>query len=385
MPGLSKRCGGRILAALAATLFASATSRSLADEPASQPAEQAADDRYSANDISALRAEVRSLRAEVSRLQESFGSRPTRRKSLQISLRHHPNPGYESRRTQTLARTYSVADLVFAVPDQAAAQADSLAGHADAGTQTDFASLEELITSNIEPKSWKQAGGQGTIERFPRNLSLVITQTAEIHEQIADLFEQLRRAAELQVSLRCYLITLPAKASLNIELPAAGTKRMPAHESSAIVEQAQADKQTSLFSLPTVTIWPAQVANFKWSPAESQEAEALIHAAVAADRRSARLSVAVNASDAMDALRSSTSLDVPDGETLIVDITDRLRPPAQGERLSLAARLRAAGAGTVVSSENAVRTLLLVTPVIIAPEEEEALLKVVERAVPASR
>jgi hypothetical protein len=176
--------------------------------------------------------------------------------------------------------------------------------------------------------------------------------------------------------LRCQVITLPADARVGIALPPSGAKQMTADEARALVDQAQADRRTSVFALPTVTIWPAQVANFKWSPAESQEAEALIHTAVASDRRAARLSVAINASDAIDALRSSKSLDVPNGETLVIDITDRLRPAPRGSQLSLAARLRGAGSTTAVSSdENAVRTLLFVTPLIIAPEEEETLLK----------
>jgi hypothetical protein len=332
-------------------------------------------------DLAALRDEVRRLRYEVARLSELLGALPSSQPRQATAVLSRYDAPLRQAQSRTIARTYNVADLVVnpsaaAVANTGPAEHNKPAGHA----KTDFASLEELVTSTIEPKSWQQSRGEGTIQRFPRNLSLVITQTAEVHERIADLFDQLRRVNALQVSLRCQVITLPAEARVGIALPPSGAKQITADEARALVDQAQADRRTSVFALPTVTIWPAQVANFKWSPAESHEAEALIHTVVASDRRSARLSVAVNASDAIDALRSSKSLDVPDGDTLVVDITDRLRPAPRGSQLSLAARLRAAGSTVACSSnEKAIKTLLLVTPQMIAPEEGEALLNVSER------
>ena len=61
------------------------------------------------------------------------------------------------------------------------------------GQQADFDSLIELITSTIQPTTWDEVGGPGSIAEFATNLSLVISQTQEVHEQIADLLEQLRR------------------------------------------------------------------------------------------------------------------------------------------------------------------------------------------------
>src|SRR5690606_17962822 len=42
----------------------------------------------------------------------------------------------------------------------------------------------------------------------PGNLSLVISQTQEVHEQISDLLEQLRRLQDLQVTIEVRFITL---------------------------------------------------------------------------------------------------------------------------------------------------------------------------------
>ena len=76
------------------------------------------------------------------------------------------------------------------------------------GQQADFDSLMELITSTIQPTSWDEVGGPGSIAEFATNLSLVISQTQEVHEQIVDLLEQLRRLQDLQVTIEVRFITL---------------------------------------------------------------------------------------------------------------------------------------------------------------------------------
>jgi general secretion pathway protein D len=72
----------------------------------------------------------------------------------------------------------------------------------------DFDTLINLITTTIRPESWEAIGGPGSIEGFPTNLSLVISQTQEVHEQIADLLDQLRRLQDLQVTIEVRFITL---------------------------------------------------------------------------------------------------------------------------------------------------------------------------------
>ncbi|MBS0211419.1 MAG: hypothetical protein JSS27_20960 [Planctomycetes bacterium] len=76
------------------------------------------------------------------------------------------------------------------------------------GVQPDFDSLMELITQTIAPQSWTEVGGAGAIKEFPTNLSLVISQTQEVHEQIAELLEQLRRLQDLQVTIEVRFINL---------------------------------------------------------------------------------------------------------------------------------------------------------------------------------
>ncbi|MEQ8788577.1 MAG: hypothetical protein RIC55_19865 [Pirellulaceae bacterium] len=90
------------------------------------------------------------------------------------------------------------------VPQQLGAGPGGLGG----GARADFDSLIELITTTISPDSWDEVGGPGSISGFETNLSLVVSQTQEVHDQLADLLEQLRRLQDLQVTIEVRFITL---------------------------------------------------------------------------------------------------------------------------------------------------------------------------------
>lgn len=81
-------------------------------------------------------------------------------------------------------------------------------GAAGGAAFADFDSLIQLITSTIQPTTWDEVGGPGSIKEFPTNLSLVVSQTQDVHEEIVDLLEQLRRMQDLQVTIEVRFITL---------------------------------------------------------------------------------------------------------------------------------------------------------------------------------
>ncbi|MFM7112844.1 MAG: type II secretion system protein GspD, partial [Planctomycetota bacterium] len=75
------------------------------------------------------------------------------------------------------------------------------------GTTTEEA-LIRIITSTIEPQSWSSVGGAGTIEYHPLTMSLVVNQTPNIQEQVADLLNNLRRLLDQEVALEIKLISI---------------------------------------------------------------------------------------------------------------------------------------------------------------------------------
>jgi general secretion pathway protein D len=76
------------------------------------------------------------------------------------------------------------------------------------GGQQNFQPLIDLIQSTVAQETWDATGGPGAIRPFETNLSLVVSQTQEVHEEIADLLEQLRRLQDLQVTIEVRFITL---------------------------------------------------------------------------------------------------------------------------------------------------------------------------------
>ncbi|MBI2823352.1 MAG: hypothetical protein HYX69_01530 [Planctomycetia bacterium] len=76
------------------------------------------------------------------------------------------------------------------------------------GARADFDSLIDLITSTIHPDSWDENSGPGTVSPYQNNLSLVISQKQEVHDEIAELLAQLRRLHDLQVTIEVRFITL---------------------------------------------------------------------------------------------------------------------------------------------------------------------------------
>ncbi len=81
-------------------------------------------------------------------------------------------------------------------------------GSPGGGSLVDFDTLINLITTTIAPDTWEDNGGTGTIAGFPTNLTLVVSNTQEVHDQIVDLLEQLRRLQDLQITIEVRFITL---------------------------------------------------------------------------------------------------------------------------------------------------------------------------------
>jgi general secretion pathway protein D len=76
------------------------------------------------------------------------------------------------------------------------------------GNMANFQPLMELITSTVQPTTWDSQGGPGAVRQFDTSLSLVVSQTQEVHEEIENLLKQLRRLQDLQVTIEVRFITL---------------------------------------------------------------------------------------------------------------------------------------------------------------------------------
>ena len=70
-----------------------------------------------------------------------------------------------------------------------------------------------LIQTTVVPDTWEALGGPSTMSPYTQNLSLVISTTSEVHDQITELLESLRRLQNLQVTIEVRFITLSDQAA----------------------------------------------------------------------------------------------------------------------------------------------------------------------------
>ncbi|MCS6976753.1 MAG: hypothetical protein NZM31_07035, partial [Gemmatales bacterium] len=77
-----------------------------------------------------------------------------------------------------------------------------------AATRSMVDTLIQLIQNTIEPASWDTMGGSGHIEYYPIGMSLVVSQTPDIQEQVQLLLDRLRDLQQVQVTVEVRFITL---------------------------------------------------------------------------------------------------------------------------------------------------------------------------------
>jgi general secretion pathway protein D len=73
-------------------------------------------------------------------------------------------------------------------------------------TAADFTELIQLIQNVIEPTSWEEEGP--SIRPYANTLSLIVTNTQDVHDQIQDLLEKLRELNDVQIVVEVRFITL---------------------------------------------------------------------------------------------------------------------------------------------------------------------------------
>lgn len=185
-----------------------------------------------------------------------------------------------------MQRVYQVADLVIPIegcpqpacknpaPVQVAERSPLVAAFKTGVNphQTTVDQLIALIKSTVSPKSWAEAGGNGTIDYFALTMALVINQTTDIQEQVADLLEALRRLQDVQIILEVRLISVGEGVwdRLGLELektkvePQAGTPVTVSHlndkQVCMLMEALQQDRRTCVMTAPKMTMFNGQQA-----------------------------------------------------------------------------------------------------------------------------
>ena len=176
--------------------------------------------------------------------------------------------------------TYSVADLVIPINVEGNHATKS---RVTASLPASFeANLVHAIATGIDPASWAEVGGPGTIRYCKDRMELAVVQTPANHERIADLLALMRRFNALEVALEVRMLTVPDSLFAHLEsdfgihldwiqLPCTGSQRacasektvafISASEDARLTEAFESDRRAHVFCAPKVTVFNGQAAS----------------------------------------------------------------------------------------------------------------------------
>jgi hypothetical protein len=171
---------------LAMALLAAASGRALAGGEQPKTTAKPAPDR------AALEKDLRLLREEVERLQMENA----RLKEMAAQLQQ-----YKMLRDDALQLKKKLQEQIAGekiVPAKLAIHVYSVAGlTTPAGADgREAQSLMRVLVNTIEPKTWKELGGEGTMEYYADGNCLVVRQTAEVQREVQDLLKTLRKVKD---------------------------------------------------------------------------------------------------------------------------------------------------------------------------------------------
>jgi len=150
-------------------------------------------------------------------------------------------------------------------------------------TKTTEDTLMTLVTNTVAPQSWSKSGGEGRVDYFPPAMAMVVTQTADVQEQVSELLDALRRLQDVEVALELRFVTVTDKCferasrELGLEPRVCETAPRAASAKVAFLNDRQVQKfmdvlqdnrQTSVMQAPKLTVFNGTESMFRI--AESQ-------------------------------------------------------------------------------------------------------------------
>ncbi|WP_339732301.1 M56 family metallopeptidase [uncultured Gimesia sp.] len=240
--------------------------------------------------------------------------------------------------------TYPVADLVVPVPRKLSIPA-KMSGPVP---QPRFEPLIELIKQNITPEAWadsKQSGS--TIMPYPNMLSLIVRQTREGHEQLSELLMKLRAVQDKMLQLNMQVIVVDdmqawlkewdlSQSHEDRKLLMQLQAQIPDHsivlnskQVALLKQMSEQEKRVNRLQQTKLTLFNGQSAELnlfgEHPPHEKPQYRYRVQVRPELlQDQNVRLSFAINAKDALDALSQFNAAIIPKGKSVLIDITEHI-------------------------------------------------------------
>ena len=240
--------------------------------------------------------------------------------------------------------TYPIADLIVPIEDHTAfSERKPEKEGREVTKDTLAAALVKRITDSVAKETWDSAGGKATIQYFPIGLALVVHQREDVQQEIARLLADLRRLADVQVSMEVRLIQQASPATvkqirarmdaegqavraINIEKPANVGRFVSVDDKQVhvILEMAQTDRAVHILQAPKLTVFNGQQAGVN-GMIDGAGVRLDVWPVVAVDQKSVRFSLHLeHAANSRKKAEAIGTFAVPANRTLIWHIADDL-------------------------------------------------------------
>lgn len=310
-----------------------------------------------------------------------------------------------------ITKVYQVADLVVPIPHStqlAIGNSHATLHHsrpadnplavsplrATTSPAPQFAQLLALIKATIQPDSWMGPTATSRIEPHASTLSVVVSANEEVHREIGELFNQLRRLQGIQITLEMqafrtkdnlFVRDIAKRTEISgyaVDPQCLRTYAVDSRQRTSLLagrELQQLPKVTQFNGRSLATSLPFDES----SPLGADPRPWLTLVPVAtADHRAVRLRLATGLDDPAELLATATLRTIPQGDSVLVDVTEKVRL-ARASRADSATdspplfRAVVPGVSELVTQQLARQGdehyWLLITPrVVIVPSEEEA-------------
>lgn len=288
-------------------------------------------------------------------------------------------------------RVYSVADLVSPLPKSVTIPAETSDPAAVAAQgEADFFPLTRMIETSVDPDGWASVGGMGHIAPHAGTLSLVVRQTAEVHDEVALLLEQIRRTNAIQIGLDVVAVRVSKEEYLRLTAASSlewygNRTHVSSRRASRLKERVRNAERLTICS-GNAMLHQGQTCLLKRMDAGFAGTPfGCIYTEISDDRRTVALRIYTEPTGD-DSQRPTliTTLDIADGTTCVVaankpsPIVQEIVPISDSlpsNQFTQANELPPeAGDGVIWDDAPDGVTLVMLTPTLIVPEEEEELL-----------
>ncbi|MFH1299601.1 MAG: M56 family metallopeptidase [Planctomycetota bacterium] len=303
----------------------------------------------------------------------------------------------ESNAKETLVTVlYRVADLVVPIQRNLAVPGKQ-PGPVPPMLEPRFEPLIELIKQNVTPEAWGDfRENYSTIRPYPKMLSLVVRHTLEGHDELAELLDKLRAVQDRQVCLEVQLITaddLPAWLETWNKSASPVTQdlwtllktkqldegiQLSSKQRGLLMQMSERGEHVNRQHVAKVTTFNGQPAVLNLfgllPPDETPKTLVQLRPELLQNQR-LRLSFVINPQNALDTISHLKNATIPEGQSLLVDITDQLSRDDSSYQFDQFVRQ-----AELSYQKQTKRCLLLVTPNVLNVSEA-----VEQRATPPSR